>query len=101
MDGRGAVGVGSLLAGVGHRPGRESRAAGSLMAWWAVDLAAQRFIDYMSELDTERHKRPFQVIIVGNDIPADIARRVKVVNFKRGNGFIRDLEPGTSLTPGY
>ena len=52
----------------------------------------QRFIDYMSELDTERYKRPFQVIIVDNDIPADIARRVKVVNFKRGNGFIRDLE---------
>lgn len=52
----------------------------------------QRFIDYMSELDTERHKRPFQVIIVDNDIPPDIARRVKVVNFERGNGFIRDLD---------
>lgn len=52
----------------------------------------QRFIDYMRELDTERHKRPFQVIIVDNDIPVDIERRVKVVNFKRGNGFIRDLE---------
>lgn len=53
----------------------------------------------MSELDTERYKRPFQVIIVDNDIPAGIARRVKVVNFKRGNGFIRDLETVKSDSP--
>jgi hypothetical protein len=36
--------------------------------------------------------RPFQLIIVDNDIPPDIARRMKVVSFGRGNGFIRDLE---------
>lgn len=52
----------------------------------------ERFIDYMNELNAERYQRPFQVIIVDNDIPADIARRIKVVKFNRGNGFIRDLE---------
>lgn len=53
----------------------------------------QRFIDYMGELDaSKRFQRPFQLIIVDNDIPADIARRMKVVRFNRGNGFIRDLE---------
>lgn len=52
----------------------------------------ERFIDYMDELDAnERFRRPFQVIIVDNDIPADIARRIKVINFDRRNGFIRDL----------
>ena len=45
----------------------------------------QRFIDYMGELDTEHHKHHFQLIAVGNGIPADIPRRVKVVNFKRGD----------------
>jgi DNA repair exonuclease SbcCD ATPase subunit len=53
----------------------------------------ERFIDYMDELDAdERFRRPFQVIIVDNDIPTDIARRMKVVNFDRENGFIRDLK---------
>jgi hypothetical protein len=51
-----------------------------------------RFIDYMSELDEGYRRRPFQVIIVDNDIPAEIRRRIKVVDFSRGNGFIRDLE---------
>jgi hypothetical protein len=47
----------------------------------------------MGELDaSKRFQRPFQLIIVDNDIPADIARRMKVVRFNRGNGFIRDLE---------
>lgn len=53
----------------------------------------QRFIDYMGELDAnKRFQRPFQLIIVDNDIPADIARQMKVVHFRRGSGFIRDLE---------
>jgi hypothetical protein len=53
----------------------------------------ERFIDYMGELDADqRFGRPFQVIIVDNDIPTDIARRMKVVRFDRDNGFIRDLE---------
>jgi DNA repair exonuclease SbcCD ATPase subunit len=59
----------------------------------------QRLIDYMSELDAERYNRPFQVIIVDNDIPSDIARQVKVVDFKRGNGFIRDLKLLESGSP--
>jgi hypothetical protein len=53
----------------------------------------ERFIDYMGELDADkRFQRAFQLIIVDNDIPPDIARRMKVVRFDRGNGFIRDLE---------
>lgn len=54
--------------------------------------AYERFIDAMGELDAERYQRPFQVVIVDNDIPTDIARRMKVVNFTPGNGLIRDLE---------
>ena len=53
----------------------------------------ERFIDYMDELDAdERFRRPFQVIIVDNDIPIEIARRMKIVNFDRRNGFIQNLE---------
>ena len=53
----------------------------------------ERFIDYMSEVSAdERFRRPFQLIIVDNDIPPDIARRMKVVSFDHGNGFIRDLK---------
>jgi hypothetical protein len=58
-----------------------------------------RFIDYMSELDGGYLLRPFQVIIVDNDIPADIRRRIKVVDFSRGKGFIRDLESLKALVP--
>ena len=61
----------------------------------------ERFIDYMNELDNtdERFRRPFQLIIVDNDIPPDIARRMKVVSFDRGNGFIRDLETLEASNP--
>jgi hypothetical protein len=52
----------------------------------------ERFIDYMDELDAELFRRPFQLIIVDNDIPPEIAQRIKVVGFDRENGFIRDLE---------
>jgi hypothetical protein len=52
----------------------------------------ERFIDYMSELgEDERFDRPFQLIIVDNDIHPEIERRVKVVRFDREKGFIRDL----------
>lgn len=53
----------------------------------------ERFIDYMSEL-TERRRfhRPFQLMIVDNDIHPDIERRIHVVRFNRKHGLIRDLD---------
>lgn len=53
-----------------------------------------RFLDYTSELrgiDKGRFHRPFQLIIVDNDIHPDIRRRVKVHQFDRDDGFIRNL----------
>jgi hypothetical protein len=53
----------------------------------------QRFIDHMTELSGAGHvHRPFQLMIVDNDIHRDIERRVHVVRFNRQQGFIRDLD---------
>jgi hypothetical protein len=55
-----------------------------------------RFLDYMSELTrsvaSARSDRPFQLIIVDNDIHRDIARRIKIVRFDRQRGFIQALD---------
>jgi hypothetical protein len=55
-----------------------------------------RFLDYMTELTQSvagaRSDRPFQLIIVDNDIHRDIARRIKVVRFDRRQGFIQALD---------
>jgi hypothetical protein len=57
----------------------------------------ERFINYMSELSAnERFQRPFQLIIVDNDIHPDIRRRIEVIRFDRNNGFIRDLDASQS-----
>jgi hypothetical protein len=54
----------------------------------------ERFLDLMQERDkwaTGALRRPYQLIIVDNDIPDDIASRITVHRFTRENGFIRDL----------
>ena len=53
-----------------------------------------RFLDYTSELrglGEGRFYRPFQLIIIDNDIHADIRKRVKVHQFNHDNGFIHRL----------
>lgn len=53
----------------------------------------QGFIDYMTELSGDsRFHRPYQLMIVDNDIHPDIEQGIHVVRFKRDQGFIRDLD---------
>ncbi|MDG4833992.1 AAA family ATPase [Solwaraspora sp. WMMD1047] len=54
----------------------------------------ERFLDYMGERSSWRQvglRRPFQVIIVDNDLHADIRKRITVHQFTRDEGFIRGL----------
>jgi len=54
----------------------------------------ERFLDNASELKgikDGRFYRPFQLLIVDNDIHPDIRRRIKVHQFRHDNGFIRGL----------
>ncbi|NUT52008.1 MAG: hypothetical protein HOV94_32650 [Saccharothrix sp.] len=54
----------------------------------------ERFLDLMDDRrgwGDKRFARPYQVIIVDNDIHKDIADRILVHTFDRDNGFIRDL----------
>ena len=54
----------------------------------------ERFLDYTSELKDVKEGqfyRPFQLIIVDNDLHTDIRRRIKVHQFTHENGFIRGL----------
>jgi hypothetical protein len=60
----------------------------------------ERFLDYMAELSESgdhRFRRKYQLIIVDNDIHADIRRRIKVHQFERDKGFIRNLEDPHAL----
>jgi AAA domain len=60
----------------------------------------ERFLDYMAELRQVRDRRfhrVFQLIIVDNDIHTDIRRRIKVHQFRREHGFIRDLSDPHAL----
>jgi hypothetical protein len=54
----------------------------------------ERFLDYMDEQSSWRQghlRRPFQLIIIDNDLHQDIRRRVKVHQFTRHDGFIKGL----------
>jgi hypothetical protein len=56
----------------------------------------ERFLDLMQERQAWDHAgrfaRPYQLVIVDNDIHADIAKRIKVHRFTREQGFIRNLK---------
>jgi AAA domain len=54
----------------------------------------ERFLDLMEERrewGAGEFARPYQLIIVDNDIHTDVAKRIKVHRFTREQGFIRDL----------
>lgn len=55
----------------------------------------RRFLDLVQQRDDDvipqSWQRPYQLIIIDNDIPDDIAARIKVHRFTRDNGFLRDL----------
>lgn len=54
----------------------------------------ERFLDYMQErskMADGRFHRPYQLIIVDNDLHPDIRTRIMVHDFKRDSGFIRNL----------
>jgi hypothetical protein len=53
----------------------------------------ERFLDHMEFLKDmpDKFHRPFQLVIIDNDIHPDIRKRVKVHEFKHDQGFIRNL----------
>lgn len=64
----------------------------------------EQFLNNMAErhkLANSRFSRPFQLIIVDNDIPADIRRRVRIISFSRESGFIQNLSDPHSDPSGY
>jgi len=52
-----------------------------------------RFLDYMAERVgwSQQFRRPFQLIIVDNDLHAGIKKRIDIIEFTHDRGFVREL----------